>query len=343
MKPIPTPLVSVVIPAYNAEKYLDECLQSVAKQDYEPLEILVVDDGSTDSTRDVVGRWEARDPRIRLVAKPHEGLPMTRRRGIDAATGVYIQHLDADDLLCEGAISALVARAETTGAQMVCASHLTLCLSGEVRCSKRLNFDRIDPLEYLAALYRSEYRWSVMMHFCRRDFYYACEVEVQPTISMCEDGILITQLLMHNPHIVSLDQPICCYRRTRESMTNDSAKKQQRVRAMRAAGDWMRRYLGHSRFAEHYNRELELRLCAFSIYYMWQGDYSTARSDMRHLAEQEARYPGLASELKLSRQLYRIVGLYSRAKWLGDLAMSFYVLKCKLRVALFGQPVALSE
>lgn len=101
------PLVSVIIPAYNAEKYLDECLESVCNQTYRNLEIIVVNDGSTDNTRKILSRWEQKDSRIRVIDKENGGLSSARNCGINNSRGEEIMFLDSDDTLYHHAIKEL--------------------------------------------------------------------------------------------------------------------------------------------------------------------------------------------------------------------------------------------
>lgn len=91
-------LVSVIIPCYNAEKYIAETLQSVLQQTYPTLEVIVVDDGSKDTSAAIVAAVSAREPRVRLHAKPNSGVADSRNVGIGLAQGEYIAFLDADDL-----------------------------------------------------------------------------------------------------------------------------------------------------------------------------------------------------------------------------------------------------
>ncbi len=93
------PLVSIVIPAYNAAKYISETIGSVLNQSYQEFEIIVVDDASTDNTLQVVRGLAAKDNRIKLIELPHSGNPaVPRNRGVKESTGKYIAFLDADDI-----------------------------------------------------------------------------------------------------------------------------------------------------------------------------------------------------------------------------------------------------
>ena len=90
-------LVSVVIPTYNAEKYINECLEASIRQSYKNIEILVVDDGSKDSTMEICKLYADKDPRIRLFTHENAGVSTARNRGIRHAKGDYIVFFDADD------------------------------------------------------------------------------------------------------------------------------------------------------------------------------------------------------------------------------------------------------
>jgi glycosyltransferase involved in cell wall biosynthesis len=94
-----TPLVSILVPAYNAEPWLAAALDSVRAQTWPRTETIVVDDGSTDGTLDVARRYEARGAGVSVLARPHRGASAARNTALAAATGAYFQFLDADDLL----------------------------------------------------------------------------------------------------------------------------------------------------------------------------------------------------------------------------------------------------
>ena len=91
------PKVSVIIPVYNAEKYLPKCLDSVVKQTLKDIEILCIDDGSVDNSGKILDKYAKKDKRIRVIHKQNEGLSVTRNLGIKEAKGKYIGFIDADD------------------------------------------------------------------------------------------------------------------------------------------------------------------------------------------------------------------------------------------------------
>lgn len=89
--------VSVIIPVYNAEKYLRQCLDSVLDQTLRDIEVICVDDGSTDSSLAIIREYAAKDPRLRLLTQPNSGAGAARNLGIENANGKYIAFVDADD------------------------------------------------------------------------------------------------------------------------------------------------------------------------------------------------------------------------------------------------------
>ncbi len=106
------PLVSIVIPVYNVEKYLDRCVQSVINQTYKNLEIILVDDGSTDASPEICDGWVEKDNRISVIHKRNEGAGMARNVGIAQASGKYILFFDSDDFVDLQAVEKCVKIAE---------------------------------------------------------------------------------------------------------------------------------------------------------------------------------------------------------------------------------------
>lgn len=112
-------LVTVVIPIYNVEKYLDRCITSVVNQTYRNLEILLIDDGSPDNCPEICDKWAKKDERIRVIHKQNEGLGMARNTGIENATGEFICFFDSDDYVDTNTIEQSFSLAKSNGADIV--------------------------------------------------------------------------------------------------------------------------------------------------------------------------------------------------------------------------------
>ena len=102
-------IISVIIPVYNVEKYLDKCLQSITNQTHKELEIILVDDGSQDSCPEICDRWQKRDSRIQVIHKTNGGLSDARNEGLRIASGDYIGFVDSDDWISEDMYERLLA------------------------------------------------------------------------------------------------------------------------------------------------------------------------------------------------------------------------------------------
>ena len=92
-------LISVVVPVYNKKEYLRKCIDSILAQTYTYLEVILVDDGSTDGSSEIVDEYELHDKRVRVVHKENGGLSSARNRGIKEARGKYVGFVDADDYI----------------------------------------------------------------------------------------------------------------------------------------------------------------------------------------------------------------------------------------------------
>ena len=113
------PLISVIIPIYNVEKYIVRCIYSIQNNDYSNLEIICVNDGSTDNGLSVLEKLAKDDPRIIIIDKPNGGVSSARNAGLDASTGEYIAFIDADDWIHPSYFSVLVNEAEKNGSDII--------------------------------------------------------------------------------------------------------------------------------------------------------------------------------------------------------------------------------
>ena len=114
--------VSVIVPAFNMELFIEECLRSLFEQTVDRLEIIVVDDGSTDRTREIVESLVPPEGKsLRLISKPNGGLSSARNAGMKAAQGRWIGFVDADDWVASSMYSVLLSEAESAGAELAIA------------------------------------------------------------------------------------------------------------------------------------------------------------------------------------------------------------------------------
>ena len=114
-----TPVVSVIVPVYNAERYLEACIRSILEQDYPHIELMLVNDGSKDGSGKIAEAWQQKDERVKYLYHPNAGVSATRNEGLDAAAGDYVMFVDADDRLRAGAVRQMVEKAECEQVDLV--------------------------------------------------------------------------------------------------------------------------------------------------------------------------------------------------------------------------------
>ena len=117
-------IISVIVPVYNVKDYLNECVESIVNQSYAALEIILVDDGSTDGSAEICDNWLKRDSRIRVIHKENGGLSDARNAGMSIATGEYVGFVDGDDKIAKEMYCRLHDLMVEKQADMVCCNHL---------------------------------------------------------------------------------------------------------------------------------------------------------------------------------------------------------------------------
>lgn len=137
MKEVKRPVVSVVVPVYNTELFLEECLHSLEKQTLTDIEIILVNDGSTDNSGELLREYAGKDARCVYVEQANQGLSAARNTGIEHASGHYLAFLDSDDWLAEDALQVLCAIAAKTRSDIVSGNTLAVHPDGQVRSWER--------------------------------------------------------------------------------------------------------------------------------------------------------------------------------------------------------------
>ncbi|MFJ5964518.1 glycosyltransferase family 2 protein [Bacillus sp. NPDC093026] len=113
------PAISLLVAVYNTSQYVEKCLQSIAEQSFSDIEVILVNDGSTDHSGEMIEAFAERDARFRVIHQSNQGLGAVRNRGIEEAKGTYIAFIDSDDTLAPHYCEAFYQKAEMTGADLV--------------------------------------------------------------------------------------------------------------------------------------------------------------------------------------------------------------------------------
>lgn len=161
-------MISVIVPVYNVELYLRKCIDSILAQTYRDLEILVVDDGSTDGSGKICDEYK-KDERVRVFHTENRGLSATRNLGLDKATGEWIGFVDSDDWIEPDMYEVLFRKAEETEADVVeCGCHADYTTTSyEHRAIQRT----VSGIDAVKALIRSEIRTQVWNKIWRRHLF----------------------------------------------------------------------------------------------------------------------------------------------------------------------------
>ena len=221
------PAVSIIVPVYNAEKALRRCLDSILAQDMEDFELLIMDDGSKDSSPAICDEYAAKDPRVHVVHKPNSGVSDTRNRAMEMASGKYLQFVDADDWLVPEASRMLVRAAEESGSDMVIADFYRVV--GK-RTSRKGSIDeegKITRNQFAEYMERSpaDYYYGVLWNkLFRRDILEEHHIRMDEKLSWCEDFIFNMEYILHIESVYVLRFPIYYYVKTEGSLIANSMR-----------------------------------------------------------------------------------------------------------------------
>lgn len=152
-----TPLISVIVPVYKVEKYLNRCVDSLLAQTYQNLEIILVDDGSPDRCPEICDRYAQEDKRVRVIHKENGGLSDARNAGIDAATGEYLAFVDSDDYVDAGLYAALMRALLQSG------DRLALC--GFQKVTDEGGLIKKTPMRFPARLSEDEFWYQLFFPY----------------------------------------------------------------------------------------------------------------------------------------------------------------------------------
>lgn len=228
------PEVSVVVPVYNVENYLEECLNSILEQTFEDIEIICVNDGSTDRSSDILTLCMERDQRIQVISKSNGGLSSARNRGIDEASGAYIMFVDSDDMLEPHAIETVrgIFYAEnvdiiTFGASCF-PSELSYPWLDECLSPRDITYDAFNA----DILFEENSRPYVWRSAFRRDFLNDCNLRFREDVRFGEDQVFHFMAYPRAHKVRLLSNKLYRYRIARENslMAKSEESATQRIR-----------------------------------------------------------------------------------------------------------------
>ena len=211
------PLISVVIPAYNAGATLERTLDSLRQQSWKALEIIVVDDGSKDDTLEIARRIAAEEPRMTILTQKNAGVSAARNLGLTRCRGKYIRFMDSDDTMPPDSMERLVTRAEQDGAELVIGGYTEYI--GTLERRKNLaNREDVLTLEQLFPLLcrqANSYFYGVLWNkLFRRELVEANRLRFQTEYTWGEDFAFVMDYLAGVQRIAYLKELVYDYRRS---------------------------------------------------------------------------------------------------------------------------------
>ena len=223
-------LISVIVPVYNTEKYLDECIESSIRQTYKNIEVWLINDGSTDGSGKICDDYVATDVRIKVVHKKNEGASIARNLGLELSNGKYITFIDSDDFVKDTYLEYLYNSMKATG------SNITFCryvhyIEDNVVCvhediPNQLNVDLRDE-KFVEFIYRFLSKENNLFGSSCRILYnkdVLCGVRFNQSIKMSEDLVFLLRAVMQAKRLSCVNE-YCYFYRIHSNSTTHTYKK----------------------------------------------------------------------------------------------------------------------
>lgn len=217
------PTVSIIVPVYNAQDYIRRCVDSILHQEYDDFELLLMDDGSRDSSGEICDEYAARDERVRVFHKENSGVSDTRNQAIRQARGIYLQFADSDDWLTPDATKRMVRAAEDHQCDLVISDFYRvvgerLSQKGDIEEEGVMNLEEFaghmmeNPADfYYGVLWNKLYR---------RDLVTRHQLCMDDTISWCEDFMFNLEYIRHADRVYALRAPVYYYVKRKGSLVS---------------------------------------------------------------------------------------------------------------------------
>lgn len=218
--------VSVIIAAYNIDKYIKKCLDSVVNQTLKNIEIIVVNDGSTDKTLQLINEIASTDKRIKVVSQKNKGIIDTRMAGLKIANGEYILFIDGDDWLEISTLDKLYSNAISNDADIVMYNAFWIYDDKKVPVNT-FNIKKMgkEKLDYVQLLLTDEIMPSIWAKFIKSKYIKSKKIKFPIGISYGDDLATTPSLLMYNPKVSYVNENLYNYYQREGSITNAKNKK----------------------------------------------------------------------------------------------------------------------
>lgn len=219
------PKISVIVPVYNTEKYLHQCIDSVLTQTYTDFELLLIDDGSTDSSVAICDEYAAKDERIWIIHKPNGGLTSARNAGLAMASGEWVMHLDGDDWIEPDMLDVLLRKAEVTDSEIVFGdiefNYPDYAENYQVSTWDGNQKESLN--KYIASI------WTCLCGgIAKKSLYQKHQLKSPQGVTYCEDFHLIVRLCYFAHKVANVHRPFYHYRQQGGSVMHNLNKKTER-------------------------------------------------------------------------------------------------------------------
>lgn len=251
------PMVSIIVPIYNAEQYLRRCVDSILNQEYTDFELLLVNDGSTDASGDICEEYGDQDPRVIVIQKENTGVSDSRNRALDRARGKYLQFLDSDDWITPDATRLFVRAAEEYGCDMVISDFYRVV--GE-RLSTKGDIEEEGVLtreEFAAHMMENpaDFYYGVLWNkLYRRDIVEEHNLRMDTDINWCEDFMFNLEYIRYAKVFYALHAPIYYYVKRKGSLASQGINISKTVKMKLNVFEYYNNFYKHVLEEEDYEK-----------------------------------------------------------------------------------------
>ena len=220
------PMVSIIVPVYNGEKSIERCLRSIQNQSYTNIEVIVVNDGSTDHTEKVIKKYVEEDARFHYIKKENTGVSDSRNIGMASAKGEYFQFVDGDDWLVKQATEEFVRTAQLYDCDMVISDFYRVCgrkimVKGHIDMGPVIT--RTKFAEYMMKAPANFYYGVLWNKFFKADIIRKFSLVCDTDLDWCEDFRFNLEYLQYVGNVGVIDRPLYYYVKTKGSLVDTQA------------------------------------------------------------------------------------------------------------------------